>query len=115
MPSLPASRHTPRPGRLTRLQPRRLTTLAVWSVVTLLGLGSGGYVMTRAITGVWPWQYNDLVRQKHRLAIPASYTPVTWEEFLHLPALPKAYEPAEWETVRTYAARGVRVEVVLHR
>ncbi len=85
----------------------RFTTLVLWVLVAVLALGGTGYVIIQGLTGGAPGQYVYLLRQKRRVAIPASYEPLTWADFLALPTLPKAYGAPEWATVTAYSARGV--------
>jgi hypothetical protein len=98
------------PDQKTRWSKIHHTTVPLWSLVVVLALASLGYIMPRAITGVWPWQYIELLRQKRRVTIPSAYAPLTWADFLHLPVLPTAYGVAAWETVQAYAAQGVSLE-----
>jgi hypothetical protein len=79
----------------------------------MLGVGSVSAGLVRTITGAWPSQYVFLLRQKRRLAIPPTYTPLTWEEFLHLPEPPKAYGSADWAMVRRYSAQAVSLEAYI--
>jgi len=42
--------------------------------------------------------------------MPSHYEPITFEEFLALPALPARYTASDWEIVRRSTQRGVSVE-----
>jgi hypothetical protein len=99
-----------KPSRCESLRKARVTTVALWSAVIILAAGAVGYVMTRAIAGASAWQYGYLIQHKRRVTIPSSYEPLTWDDFLALPALPKAYGAADWDTVQAYSARGVSLE-----
>ena len=55
-------------------------------------------------------QNRYLTEQKNRTDIPAHYEPLTFAEFLALPAVPERYAPPDWETVRTQTQRGISLE-----
>ncbi len=89
---------------------KRPTAVALWSLLVALILGGMSDMVVSVIAGASPWQYVYLLRQKRRVRMPSSYTPLTWAAFLQLPELPKAYGAADWRTVRAYSRRGVSLE-----
>ena len=80
-----------------------ITLLAVW-----LGLGTAG-VPTAALGRHTP-QHRYLDEQKNRTAIPAHYEPLTFAEFLALPAVPERYTAPDWEIVSAQTQRNVSLE-----
>ncbi len=55
-------------------------------------------------------QRSYLIEQKNRVDVPSYYEPLTFADFLALPALSERYTASEWEIVRTYTQRAVTVE-----
>ncbi len=55
-------------------------------------------------------QRSYLIEQKNRVDVPSHYEPLTFADFLALPALSERYTASEWEIVRTYTQRAVTVE-----
>jgi hypothetical protein len=80
-----------------------ITLLAVW-----LGLGAAG-VPESALAKHTP-QHRYLDEQKNRTAIPAHYEPLTFAEFLALPAVPERYTAPDWEIVSAQTQRNVSLE-----
>jgi hypothetical protein len=88
---------------LDELMPMRrasITLLAVW-----LGLGTAG--VPAAALGRHTPQHRYLDEQKNRTAIPAHYEPLTFAEFLALPAVPERYTAPDWEIVSAQTQRNV--------
>src|SRR5215510_7794326 len=85
---------------------RRTTTVTL--LVAWLGLCAAG-VPASALGRHTP-QHRYLTEQKNRTDIPAHYEPLTFAEFLALPAVPERYTPPDWETVRTQTQRGISLE-----
>src|SRR5215467_2576452 len=79
-------------------------TTTVTLLVAWLGLCAAG-VPASALGRHTP-QHHYLTEQKNRTDIPAHYEPLTFAEFLALPAVPERYTPPDWETVRTQTQRG---------
>ncbi len=55
-------------------------------------------------------QRSYLIEQKNRVDIPSQYEPMTFADFLTLPALPARYTASDWQVVRTYTQRAVSLE-----
>ena len=55
-------------------------------------------------------QHRYLTEQKNRLDIPAQYEPLTFANFLALPAIPADYSASDWDIVRRYTQRAVSLE-----
>ncbi len=55
-------------------------------------------------------QRSYLIEQKNRVETPAQYEPMTFADFLGLPALGARYTASDWQVVRTYTQRAVSLE-----
>jgi hypothetical protein len=55
-------------------------------------------------------QKRYLVAEKNRREVPTHYEPLTFGEFLTLPALPESYGESDWELVRAHTGRAVSLE-----
>src|SRR5215470_16584980 len=80
-----------------------ITLLAVW-----LGLGAAG--VPAAAQARNTNQHRYLTEQKNRTDIPAHYAPLTFAEFLALPAVAEKYTAQDLEIVRIQTQRGVSLE-----
>src|SRR5215468_7790747 len=80
-----------------------ITLLAVW-----VGLGVVGAPVSALAKHTAQHRYLD--EQKNRTDIPAHYEPLTFAEFLALPAVPERYTAPDWDTVRSQTQRGVSLE-----
>lgn len=92
-------------------RPRPALRRRVALLVLLLGLGAG-LPGDRAVAtaSTHDPQHAYLVRQKNRVAVPSEYRPLTFDEFLALPAVPAVYEPSDWRTVLTLSRWAVSLE-----
>ena len=80
-----------------------ITLLAVW-----LGLGAARLPATAQARSTNQHRY--LTEQKNRTDIPAHYAPLTFAEFLALPAVAEKYTTPDLEIVRIQTQRGVSLE-----
>jgi len=85
-----------------------ITLLAVW-----LGLGAAG--VPAAAQARNTNQHRYLTEQKNRTDIPAHYAPLTFAEFLALPAVAEKYTAQDLEIVRIQTQRGSVWRAILPR
>jgi len=85
-----------------------ITLLAVW-----LGLGAARLPATAQARSTNQHRY--LTEQKNRTDIPAQYAPLTFAEFLALPAVAEKYTAQDLEIVRIQTQRGSVWRAILPR
>ncbi len=78
--------------------------------VTLLVVWLGTVGVPASALASHSAQHRYLSEQKNRVDTPARYEPLTFTEFLALPAPPEAYTTSDWDTVRAQTQRGVSLE-----
>lgn len=75
---------------------------------------AGGLILSGALLlascGILLPQHGYLLGVKNRTEVPAEYEPLTFAQFLALPALQLGYEDGDWEAVRAHSARAVSME-----
>jgi hypothetical protein len=90
------------------LESRFTRTATITLLAVFLGLGAAG--VPASALAKHSDQHRYLTEQKNRTDIPRRYEPLTFAEFLALPAIPEKYTASEWDTVRTQTQRGVGLE-----
>jgi hypothetical protein len=83
-------------------------TATITLLAVCLGLGAAG--VPASALAKHSDQHRYLTEQKTRTDIPGRYEPLTFAEFLALPAIPERYTASEWDTVRTQTQRSVSLE-----
>ena len=83
-------------------------TATITLLAVCLGLGAAG--VPASALAKHSDQHRYLTEQKNRTDIPRRYEPLTFAEFLALPAIPERYTASEWDTVRAQTQRSVRLE-----
>ena len=73
-----------------------------------LGLVAGG--IPSASLAQRTSQHRYLTEQKNRFEISTHYEPLTFADFLALPAIPAHYSTSDWDTVRQQTQRAVSLE-----
>ncbi len=73
-------------------------------------LGVSGALLPALAVATPRLQHTHLSEQKNRVVVPSDYEPLTFADFLALPALPARYTAADWEIVRAQSRRAVHLE-----